>query len=515
MIGSVVGNYKVVEKIGEGGMGAVYKGVDLMLEREVAIKVLKPELASQPQVVERFRSEAVTLAKLNHPNIATLYSFFRQGDNFFMVLEFVNGTPLERIIEAHGVMTCEQAIPLFCQMLEGIEHAHSFGIIHRDIKPANMMLTQNGLLKVLDFGIARALGSARMTRAGHLIGTIEYMSPEQVRGMDTDVRSDIYSLGMVLYEMLTGRVPFASDSEFELMKAQVEQLPTPPREFAPSIPEQVEWAILCATEKDPEKRFQTAGAFGGAIVDSVTTAMAAGELSQIEMRGSTSRLSAAVVGRDVLTSRVSGSSSSGFSQSSAVATETPRASSENESFPPPTRFAPTANVMQANAGSIKATRLGSASELQAGGMTNPASRTLTQESSFLGKLNRKHYMLGVATLGLFFLGILTISVVLFLRGRGSKAENAESPASTNSAPTEQVTPNTPSERESQIRQDQRDAEGRDQSVPGAGQPREILSDTNAPLVTPTQTPRTKKTARTNAPASNKPRRSSRDIMGVP
>ncbi len=305
MIGNVVGSYKVVEKIGEGGMGAVYKGVDLMLEREVAIKVLKPELASQPQVVERFRSEAVTLAKLNHPNIATLFSFLRQGDYSFMVLEYVKGVSLDKILAANGVMTCEQAIPFFGQMLEGIDHAHSFGIVHRDIKPANMMLTENGLLKVLDFGIARALGSARMTKAGHLIGTIEYMSPEQVRGTETDARSDIYSLGMVLYEMLTGRVPFASDSEFDLMRAQVEELPRPPREFAPNIPEQVEWAILCATEKDPEKRFQSAGAFSEAIVTSVKTAIAAGELSQIDLERPTARLSSRLAIGNLGSSRIS------------------------------------------------------------------------------------------------------------------------------------------------------------------------------------------------------------------
>src|SRR5437879_2620991 len=120
MIGTVVGNYKILEKIGEGGMGAVYKGVDLMLEREVEIKVLKPELGSQPQVVERFRTDGITLAKLNHPNIATLFAFFRQGDLFFMVLEYVNGVTLDRIIEQQGAMSCEQSIPLFCQMLEGI-----------------------------------------------------------------------------------------------------------------------------------------------------------------------------------------------------------------------------------------------------------------------------------------------------------------------------------------------------------------------------------------------------------
>src|SRR6266568_3601288 len=305
MIDNVIGNYKIIEKIGEGGMGAVYKGVDLMLEREVAIKALKPELGSQPQVVERFRSEAVTLAKLNHPNVATLFSFFRQSDQFFMVLEYVKGTTLDRIMESHGAMTCEQAIPLFCQMLEGIDHAHSLGIVHRDIKPSNMMLTDSGLLKVLDFGIARALGSARLTRAGHLIGTIEYMSPEQVRGMETDARSDIYSLGMVLYELLTGRVPFAGDSEYELMKAQVEQLPTPPREFSPNIPEQVEGAILCATEKDPEKRFQTAGAFSSAIINCVKMAIATGQLSPIDMPRVTGRLGATSVVTDLLATQVS------------------------------------------------------------------------------------------------------------------------------------------------------------------------------------------------------------------
>ncbi|GAC1446218.1 MAG: hypothetical protein NVSMB56_02850 [Pyrinomonadaceae bacterium] len=261
MIGNIVGNYRILKKLGEGGMGAVYQGIDMMLEREVAIKVLRTELASQPQVVERFRSEAVTLAKLNHPNIATLYSFFRQGDDFFMVLEFVRGETLDGILTLRGVMGCERAIPLFCQVLDGIDHAHRYGIIHRDIKPANMMLTEEGTLKVLDFGIARILGTARMTKAGHLIGTIEYMSPEQVKGQDTDARSDIYSLGMLLYELLTGRVPFQIENEFELMKAQVEQMPPLPRQLNPEIPETVEAAIMHAIAKNPDERFQTAGEF--------------------------------------------------------------------------------------------------------------------------------------------------------------------------------------------------------------------------------------------------------------
>jgi serine/threonine protein kinase len=269
MIGSVLGNYKILDKIGEGGMGAVYKGVDLMLEREVAIKALRPELASQPQVVERFRAEAVTLAKLNHPNIATLHSFFRQGDDYFMVMEFVRGETLDDLLRRFGGMSCDRALPLFCQALEGIDHAHKMGIVHRDIKPANMMLTELGSIKVMDFGIARVLGSARMTRQGNIIGTIEYMSPEQVRGHETDSRSDIYSLGILLYEMLTGRVPFASHSEYELMRSQIEDAPTPPRDFSPNIPLPIEEAIMRALAKKPEARFQTAGEFRRVLLSQV------------------------------------------------------------------------------------------------------------------------------------------------------------------------------------------------------------------------------------------------------
>lgn len=261
MIGHLVGNYKVTDKIGEGGMGSVFLGIDIMLEREVAIKMLRPELSRQPHVVERFRSEAVTLAKLNHPNIATLYSFLRQGDDFFMVMEFVRGETIESLISKMGAMPCDQAVALFCQALEGIDHAHKMGIVHRDIKPANMMLTETGSIKVMDFGIARVLGTDRLTKTGHLIGTVEYMSPEQVRGEETDARSDIYSLGILLYEMLTGRVPFNSASEYELMRSHIEEAPTPPGTFVPHIPMIVELAIMRALAKTREARQQSANEF--------------------------------------------------------------------------------------------------------------------------------------------------------------------------------------------------------------------------------------------------------------
>ena len=266
MLGKVIGNYKIVEKIGEGGMGAVYRGLDTMLEREVAIKMLRPELASQPEVLERFRSEAVTLARLNHPNIATLYSFMRDGNDFFMVMEFVRGQTIDELIRRFGAMLVERAVPLFCLALDGIDHAHRMGIIHRDIKPANVMLTDAGSIKVMDFGIARVLGSARMTRQGNIVGTIEYMSPEAVRGLEVDARSDVYSLGILLYEMLTGRVPFDSTSEFEMMKMQVEQAPQPPRTFTANIPLDVEQAIMRALAKKPEARFQTAGEFRAVLL---------------------------------------------------------------------------------------------------------------------------------------------------------------------------------------------------------------------------------------------------------
>ena len=280
MTGQTVGAYRIQEKIGEGGMGAVYRGIDVMLERTVAVKVLRPELAQQPRVLDRFRSEAMTLARLNHPNIATLYSFLQAEDQYFMILEYVPGRTFEELLR-QGPLGWGEALPLFCQALDGIAHAHAQGIVHRDIKPANVMLTDAGVVKVMDFGIARLLGTARMTRTGHLIGTIEYMSPEQVRGRETDERSDIYALGVLLYEMLTGEVPFTAASDFELMQAHVSQAPRPLRALAPAVPTDVERAVLRALAKKPGARFPDVQAFSTAL----RQAMQAGEAADLQKDG--------------------------------------------------------------------------------------------------------------------------------------------------------------------------------------------------------------------------------------
>jgi serine/threonine protein kinase len=265
MIGTEIGSYRILEKLGQGGMGVVYKAVDTGLERMVAMKVLNPDLSKNPELVERFRAEAKAQANLNHTNLATLYAFMVHQGTAMMVMEFVEGETFAQMIRRRGPIPEVEAIPLFRQALLGIGYAHRAGILHRDIKPSNLMLNKNGLVKVMDFGIAKVMGARGMTRTGTQLGTLAYMSPEQIQNRNVDIRSDIYELGITLYEMLTGHLPFESDSEFQIMQDHVYTPPPPPSKYYPYINKGIENVILKSIEKNSDARFQTVEQFGAAL----------------------------------------------------------------------------------------------------------------------------------------------------------------------------------------------------------------------------------------------------------
>ncbi len=265
MIGTTIANYRIEEKLGEGGMGVVYKATDINLDRLVAIKVLSADLSQDPGLLERFRAEAKAQAHLNHTNIASLYTLLTVDNHTSIVMEYLEGETLDQMLRRRGLIPSEEAVPLFRQALLGIGFAHRMGIVHRDIKPSNIMVNKYGVVKVMDFGIAKVLGGQRLTRTGTQVGTVSYMSPEQIRNRPVDIRSDIYSLGVTLYELLTAHLPFESDSEFEVMSDHVNTPPPPPTRHYPYIPRGIEQCVLKALEKNPDARFQTVEDFGSAL----------------------------------------------------------------------------------------------------------------------------------------------------------------------------------------------------------------------------------------------------------
>ncbi|MBK8247834.1 MAG: serine/threonine protein kinase [Gemmatimonadetes bacterium] len=265
MIGERVGNYRVTDRLGEGGMGTVYRAQDEMLDREVALKVMRPEVSRQPGLHERFRQEAVALARLNHPRIAAVYGLERHANDLVMVLEFVRGETLEAIVHRSGHLDWRRAFELGAEALEGLEHAHLKGVVHRDIKPANIMLARDGHVKVMDFGIARLMGSSRQTRMGAAVGTPMYMSPEQLRGEDVDGRSDLYSLACVLYELITGRLAFEADSDYELMMKQLNTPAPPVRATIADAPAVVDEVLGRAMAKGRDDRYPHARAMAEAL----------------------------------------------------------------------------------------------------------------------------------------------------------------------------------------------------------------------------------------------------------
>ena len=260
-----IGHYEIRTLLGRGGIGEVYGAFDTELEREVAIKTLRPELSLDKAFLERFRAEATSLARLNHPNITTLYALFRDGETQCMVMELVTGQTLETILQRLGRFPVRDSLAIVIQAVMGLRYAHKMGVIHRDIKPSNLMLTDSGTLKIMDFGIARIQGSQRLTRQGDVVGTLAYASPEQLRGNEGDGRSDLYSLATVLYEMLSGRLPFNATSDYELIRAQVETVPPPLAPLCGELDPEVEAALMQALAKSPEARFDTVEAFGRAL----------------------------------------------------------------------------------------------------------------------------------------------------------------------------------------------------------------------------------------------------------
>jgi hypothetical protein len=279
MIGTEIGNYRILEKLGEGGMGVVYRAVDVNLDRTVAIKALNTELSGDAELEQRFRTEVKALGNLNHTNLATLHTLLIENGRPWMVMEFIEGETLAQLVQRRGPIPSEEAISLFQQALSGIGYAHRMGILHRDIKPGNIMLNREGVVKVMDCGIAKALSARGVARTGAYLGNPLYMSPEQFLNRGLDSRSDIYSLGVTLYEMLTGKVPFSADSDYQIMADHVNTPPPLLTSIFPYVPKGVERAALKALEKNPDARYQNAQEFGAALDNSQGVAAAAPAVS--------------------------------------------------------------------------------------------------------------------------------------------------------------------------------------------------------------------------------------------
>jgi serine/threonine-protein kinase len=266
MAARTIGQFELDDApLGEGGVGQVYAARDRELGRAVAIKMLRPQWSRDRALVSRFRAEATNLARLSHPNITTLYSLLSEGQDSFMVMELVHGRTLEELLSQVGRLGLRESLAVIAQTAGGLAYAHQMGVVHRDIKPSNLMVTDSGLLKIMDFGIARVRGSQRLTRAGQLFGTLLYTSPEQIRGGEGDERSDIYALGIVLYEMLTGSPPFVSENEHELMTQHLERAPAPLAGRVPGLDPAAEAAVLRALAKTPEERFGSVAEFAVAV----------------------------------------------------------------------------------------------------------------------------------------------------------------------------------------------------------------------------------------------------------
>ena len=250
--------YEIIQAIGEGGMANVYLAHDVILDRDVAIKVLRGDLAGDEKFVRRFQREALAASSLSHHNIVEMYDVGEDSGTYYIVMEYINGKTLKQLIKKRGALTISECIDIMLQLTDGVDHAHASYIIHRDLKPQNIMIQDNGEIKITDFGIAMALNNTQLTQTNSVMGSVHYLPPEQASGKGATVKSDIYSMGIMLFELLTGTLPFKGDNAVEIAFKQIKDDIPSVREMNPSIPQSLENVILRATAKNPKNRYNSA-----------------------------------------------------------------------------------------------------------------------------------------------------------------------------------------------------------------------------------------------------------------
>ncbi|HJV31424.1 MAG TPA: Stk1 family PASTA domain-containing Ser/Thr kinase, partial [Bacillales bacterium] len=256
------GRYKILDMIGGGGMANVYLAHDMILDRDVAVKMLRLDLTNDDDFIRRFHREAQSATSLNHPNIVNIYDVGEEKDLYYIVMEYVDGQTLKQYIQSHSSLRVEEAISIMSELTSAIAHAHQNHIVHRDIKPHNILIDRNGKVKITDFGIAMALSSTSITQTNSVLGSVHYLSPEQARGGMANKKSDIYSLGIVMFELLTGRLPFSGESAVSIALKHLQSETPSVRRWNPSIPQSVENIVLKATAKDPFHRYKNVEEMG-------------------------------------------------------------------------------------------------------------------------------------------------------------------------------------------------------------------------------------------------------------
>ncbi|WP_041313689.1 Stk1 family PASTA domain-containing Ser/Thr kinase [Heliomicrobium modesticaldum] len=293
MIGRIFGNrYEIVELLGGGGMAQVFKGWDRSLQRAVTVKILRENLCSDEEFVRRFQREAQAVAGLSHPNIVNVYDVGREGKTDYIVMEFIDGPTLKEVIRSRAPLPPEEAVELAKQICDALEHAHERGIIHRDIKPHNILITRTGRVKVTDFGIARSIAQNTMTMDRSIVGSVHYLSPEQARGLPVDEKSDIYALGVVMYELLSGQLPFQGETPIAVALQQIQEQPQALSVLNHRVPPALEQVVLRAMEKEPARRYGNARAFRQDL-ERVFTGQVAGRLPHADDDSPTVRLDGA------------------------------------------------------------------------------------------------------------------------------------------------------------------------------------------------------------------------------